>query len=281
MKRLVVGTVAVLALAAGAGVLLRQQAPSPGRVRALRLPDAQTRIVTRRFLLYFIVPLWLSAGLADWTRHRATHIETTTGAKETLIHLLMLAEMGVPILAGLFLEINAPVLALMIGAFLVHEATALWDVSYAVTRRKVTPLEQHIHSFLEMLPLMAVSFISVLHWPSLLALVGLRRDRDPRIRLKRKPLPVRYVSATLAAVATFELLPYLEELWRDWRAYPGALVPPRDGRGFGRLQARADYFGDPALDSGGATSSSERRSALTPSTSSTAAPATMRLAPMR
>jgi hypothetical protein len=25
---------------------------------------------SRRFLLYFVVPLWIGAGLADWWRHR-------------------------------------------------------------------------------------------------------------------------------------------------------------------------------------------------------------------
>ncbi len=225
MKALLFGSASILALALGARAL--QHRPMPAAAVKTRLSDEETRAVTHRFLLYFIVPLWLGAGVADWTRHRATHIETTTGVKETLIHLLMLMEMGTPVLAGLFLEINSPVLALIIASFFVHEWTALWDVSYAVTRREVTPVEQHIHSFLEMLPLMAAGFISVLHWPALRALVGRVPDPDPTIRLKDEPLPTRYVAATLGAVAVFEVLPYLEELWRDWRANPGHLVPPR------------------------------------------------------
>jgi hypothetical protein len=32
-------------------------------------------------------------------------------------------------------------------------------VNYAVTEREVTPVEQHVHGFLEMVPLMAVAFI--------------------------------------------------------------------------------------------------------------------------
>jgi Ca2+/Na+ antiporter len=81
-------------------------------------------------LLWFILPLWFVAGFADWLCHRATKIETTAGAKESLIHLLMFAEIGVPLLAALFFEINALIIALMIVAVLAHEATALWDVSY-------------------------------------------------------------------------------------------------------------------------------------------------------
>jgi hypothetical protein len=37
-------------------------------------------------------------------------------------------EMGLPVLATLFLEITSPVILLMIAAFLVHEATVYWDL---------------------------------------------------------------------------------------------------------------------------------------------------------
>lgn len=115
-------------------------------------------------LMYFVLPIWLLVGFADWLCHRATHIETTTGAKESLIHLLMFGEVGVPLLAALFLNVNALIIAIMIAAFFLHEATALWDVSYATTARTVTPVEQHVHSFLEMIPLLAVVSVISLHW---------------------------------------------------------------------------------------------------------------------
>ena len=57
-----------------------------------------------------IVPLWQMAGTADWICHRATNIEGTTGAKESLMHLLMLTEVSIPVLAGFHLEITAPCL---------------------------------------------------------------------------------------------------------------------------------------------------------------------------
>jgi hypothetical protein len=50
--------------------------------------------ITRDFLLYFIVPQWTAAGVADWLCHRASRIEQTTGARESLLHLLMLVEVG-------------------------------------------------------------------------------------------------------------------------------------------------------------------------------------------
>jgi hypothetical protein len=39
-------------------------------------------------LMYFILPIWLAAGFADYLCHRASSIDTTSGWKESLLHLL-------------------------------------------------------------------------------------------------------------------------------------------------------------------------------------------------
>ncbi|GAA4330655.1 hypothetical protein GCM10023144_18540 [Pigmentiphaga soli] len=170
-------------------------------------------------LLYFVIPLWLLAGLADWLCHRRTDIAHTAGPAESVLHLLMFAEMALPLLACVFLEINAMVFLIMIAAFLAHEATALWDVSYAVRRRWVSPIEQHVHSFLEMMPLTAGMLVASLNWPQFLALFGLG-DEAPRWTLAwdAGKLPAAYVAALLAAAALLALLPYLEELRRGLKA---------------------------------------------------------------
>ena len=142
-------------------------------------------------LLYFILPVWLMAGFCDWLCHRASHIHTTTGQKESLIHLLMFIEMGIPLLAALFLEINALVLIVMIVLFFVHEATALWDVSYAVTARRVSPVEQHVHSFLEMVPLMALLLVISRHWGQFLSVFG----RGPEIKTLSLLAPRQHISS--------------------------------------------------------------------------------------
>jgi hypothetical protein len=170
-----------------------------------------------RFLLLFVIlPLWLAAGLADWACHRATDIATTSGYRESLFHLAMLAEAGVAVLAGLFLEITAAVLVVMLVAFILHEITALWDVSYSSRHRKVTPIEQHVHSFLEMLPLMALAFVAVLHWDQVRALVG-PADADWGLRAKAQQLPIRYLATVLALTVLTNLAPFIEELARGLR----------------------------------------------------------------
>ena len=101
---------------------------------------------TRRWLVGAVMPLWLGAGLADWYRHKQTHIENTAGARESMIHSLMMTEAGIPVTLGLFCEVNPGVLAVCATALAAHGLTAYWDVSYAEQRRRVTPVEQHIHS---------------------------------------------------------------------------------------------------------------------------------------
>ncbi|HEV7611551.1 MAG TPA: hypothetical protein VGO37_06745 [Steroidobacteraceae bacterium] len=173
-------------------------------------------------LLYFVLPIWLIAGFADWLCHRRAHIESTAGPKESLLHLLMFAEVGVPLLLGLFLEINSLLIAIIIAAFFIHEATAFWDVSYATAVRRVTPIEQHVHSFLELMPLMAAISVISLHWTQFLALFGLGTE-TPRfdLSLKRNPLPTTFLATLLSVIVLFELLPYMEELLRGVRAGRG------------------------------------------------------------
>jgi hypothetical protein len=178
-------------------------------------PSWQLTNITRNFLLGFVMPLWLTAGVADWFCHRRARIETNSGSTESALHLLMLAEAAVPVIAGLLLEITSPILLLMLAAVVAHGATALCDVSYAVKRRQVTPVEQHVHSYLEMVPVMAVSFVAVLHWPELRALFGFGRRRpDWRIRWKSSPLPTGVVATLLACMLVLEVAPYLEEFKR-------------------------------------------------------------------
>jgi hypothetical protein len=177
---------------------------------------------TRRLLIGGVMPLWLGAGLADWYRHRQTHIETTAGPRESAIHLLMMTETGVPVMLGLFCEVNAGVLLTSFAALGAHSATAYWDQTYAEQRRRVTPIEQHLHSLLEVVPLMATGFLTALHWDQARSLVG--KDRHRRrfaLRLKRHdPLPTSTKIALLGALTVFGALPYGEELWRCWRAKP-------------------------------------------------------------
>ena len=175
-------------------------------------------MLVRNYLLYVVLPLWVVAGLADYLTHRRTQIEYTSGTKESALHALQLSEAGVPVMMGLVFDINALVILVMIAALALHEATALWDLSYTTGRRYISPFEQHVHSFLEVLPLMAVSFVTILYWNQFLALWGLGPEAARwELRLKPDPLPAGYLAALLGAVGVFIVLPFGEELWRCLR----------------------------------------------------------------
>jgi hypothetical protein len=55
------------------------------------------------------------------------------------------------------------VLVVMIVAFLLHEATALWDVNFATSMRTAFPIEQHVLSLLEVMLLPVLTSVAVLH----------------------------------------------------------------------------------------------------------------------
>jgi hypothetical protein len=176
----------------------------------------QTADVLRTMLMYFILPLWLAAGFADYLCHRTSHIEETSGWKESALHILQFVEMGLPVLAALLLEINAGVILFMIVCLVFHELTALWDISYASTRREIGVIEQHVHSFLEMLPLMGLLLVIAVHWDQFLALFGLA-PFHAEIVLKPAPLPTDYVVVMVSLAVLLVALPFFEELLRGLR----------------------------------------------------------------
>jgi hypothetical protein len=172
---------------------------------ALRIPGIER--AGQRLLPGGVMPLWPGAGRADWHIRRRTRIQDTAGARESVIHALMFAEAGVPVLPGLFCEVNAGVLLSAYGAAGVHGATAYRDQVYAQPRRRVDPAEQHVHSLLEAPPGTAAFSLTALHWDQARALTGRGRP-DFGVRSNRRdPLPVPARVRLLAAVTAFGILP--------------------------------------------------------------------------
>ena len=138
----------------------------------------------------------------------------------------MLTEMGIPVTAAMALEVNALVILVMIVCWALHEATAVWDVFYANDKREITPIEQWVHSYLGVLPLLSLVLVVVLNWAQFLALFGFG-TATPRFEIvwREPPLPWGYVLSVITAVMLLEVLPYLEELVRGLIANGGRLVP--------------------------------------------------------
>jgi hypothetical protein len=181
-------------------------------------PPSDEELAIRRYLLYFFMPLWFVPGLADWYWHRKTKIQDTSGTFESVTHAVMMSAVGIPVSAALFFDINALVLVTMMAGVVVHEGVSYWDVRYSRRLRDVPAIEQHTHSFLEMLPLMGTSMAICLKPKQFAAIFG-RGDEPARWKLAPKdpPLTARYIAGVLACVGAFVVLPYAEEMLRCYR----------------------------------------------------------------
>jgi hypothetical protein len=162
------------------------------------------------FLGYVVFPLWLLSGVADYLCHARSDIAHTSGTHESVLHLLQTAEIGLPVLVFLFLTTNALTLALMTAGVVAHTATSWRDVTFAAPLRHISPGEQYVHSFLNVLPWIALALVAILHWPMVVAMF------DPAIASDWKPRwrQPAFNGATLFVVLAASLL---------FGALPGAL----------------------------------------------------------
>ena len=170
-------------------------------------------------LLWGLLPVWVLAGIADYVLHRRTSIEKTSGFGESALHVLQAAQVAVPLLAGLFLEINSLVLGVMIVCVIAHMLTALWDTTYTTPRRFISAFEQHVHSHLEYIPVVAVLLVVLLHWEAFIGLFGAGEGSASfSLHLKSEPIPLRYVYGVLVPVFLIQGVLLAEESLRTWRA---------------------------------------------------------------
>lgn len=161
-------------------------------------------------LLWGIYPLWLLAGAGDYLCHRRTDIEHSSGSGESWYHLLQFLSLLMVFAAAVLFEVNALVFGVMVVMVLVHSVLAHLDVSYTDGRRYISPLEQHIHGFMEVLPLVAVAIFGILHADEIA-----RGLTSPLLSLAL-PLTLGEI-LLLVSYAVLAGVPILEELVRTRR----------------------------------------------------------------
>lgn len=171
----------------------------------------------REYLLTVLLPIWMAAGFGDYLAHRRSGIERSSGVGESALHLLMLVQIGLPLLLALFLEITTLLFVIFIVALVGHALTGHWDLRYATPRREITPFEQHCHAVMEVFPFIAVSLLAILHWHAFAALWG-QGSPDWSLRWKEPPLPMSQRFGILAAAVLLVIVPFGEEFRRCWRA---------------------------------------------------------------
>jgi len=170
-------------------------------------------------LMAVVLPLTIAAGLTDWFCHRRSWIESTSGLKENLFHWALLAIMGVALAAVALLEITAGVLLLVLACWLAHEALTYVELRYTLPLRSVRALEQMVHSFMELLPLVLLGVLAVAHWDQVAGLFG-AGTADFGFRPKAQPWPHAYLAAAFTAALVCNILPMAEETLRCIRRTP-------------------------------------------------------------
>jgi hypothetical protein len=163
--------------------------------------------------------VWIAAGFADYLFHRRTQIETHSGVGESLIHHLMIAEVGLPLIMAVFFRIDAALILLFIVCFIAHEITGNFDIRYAETHtRLVSATEEQVHSILEIIPLTAALLAVVPHFGQAMALFGAGLEHaDFSVALKEPP-DYRKLLFFGILLVLFVLGPYTEETIRCLRA---------------------------------------------------------------
>jgi hypothetical protein len=171
--------------------------------------------VLEQALLFGIAPLWILAGTADFGCHRVMRIEQSTGARESLLHLLMIFELAVAALCPLIFQPNALLFTLMLSACIAHELTVWADLSYAESRRRVPWFEQWVHALQQSLPWAWLGGWMLVNTPQALALFGAGEAAVSwNFESRQTPLPAGYLPAFLLASGLLVAGPFLYEFWR-------------------------------------------------------------------
>lgn len=173
-------------------------------------------------LLYGVFPLWVGAGFVNYCCHRVSKIERTTGRVESSLHAVQYLQIVAGIALPLFLEVTSLVLVVVIALALLHLATGYVDVAYTTSRRFISPLEQHVHSYMEVLPLAATALLVVLYWSPFRAIFD--GDAASWIVMRRQP-PLRAGAVVAIAVGIAAAgVSIAEEYFRCARRRAGGAV---------------------------------------------------------
>lgn len=182
--------------------------------------DATLAALLWQLLGWVILPAWLLAGVGDYIAHARMDIAHTSGVVESTLHLVQTAEIGIPLLALLFFDANALVLAVLVAGVAAHSLTAWLDLHWTTPRRRIPVGEQLLHAFLYVLPITALAIVVVLHWPAWLDLVrpAMASPGSWRLQPRDPPFDATIVAAVIGAGVVLGVMPGLVEFARTLAA---------------------------------------------------------------
>jgi hypothetical protein len=164
------------------------------------------------WLAYIAYLAWLGCGLCDFIAHWHTDLPHTSGLAESTAHLLQLVLLGAAVVLGLGFEVGRGSALLLLALVVAHAVVGYVDTRIAFAApRVVSPFEQHVHSVLDMAPVVALGWLLAATWPA--AVAG-----DWGLQ-PRRPVPVAMAwIAVLAPPLLLCVLPALIEFRSAWRA---------------------------------------------------------------
>jgi len=115
-------------------------------------------------LLYAGYVCWLLAGASDFLCHRRTDLPHTSGLAESWMHLLQLAVCGSGLVLWLALAPSLSLLSMELALVAAHAVFGYLDTRQAFGRRVISPIEQHLHSILDMAPIIAFGILLGSQW---------------------------------------------------------------------------------------------------------------------
>jgi hypothetical protein len=102
----------------------------------------------------------VAAGI-DYLCHRRTAIEKTAGWRESALHVLQYLCVAPTVVMAALFTMSGVMLWFAAAAMLIHSVLAYVDVRYTISRRFISPLEQHVHGVLTVVPPIAVTLLAL------------------------------------------------------------------------------------------------------------------------
>lgn len=103
--------------------------------------------------------VWLLAGTTDFLLHQRSKIEATSGLRESRLHLIQLFLLGIAVVAWLAFRPTPLLCVCLLVLVCLHAMVGYWDTHVAYPLRKIIPLEQHVHSILDIAPWIALGAV--------------------------------------------------------------------------------------------------------------------------
>ena len=134
--------------------------------------------------------------------------------KESMFHWLLLAEGAIALFTALMYLPSKALVSCLMAVWILHQLTTWLELRYVIAQRLISPIEQMLHSFLEVIPFALVLIVGVVAMiqepPGLVTGWSfIRRDLSQSAMAE--------ISIWVALVFCFILVPFVEESNRCFR----------------------------------------------------------------